>query len=403
MKALTVKMEKFLELTQKKTLDPDFKPKIYDLVDLENVPEIKLINENWVKVKVKLGGICGTDLSLLSLRVSTSYSNFASLPMIPGHEIVGTIVEIGDNVNNISIGDRIIIEPSLACKVREVEPCSNCKEGQYNLCSNLDQGIIAPGLLLGFCEDTGGGWGEFVVAHKSQIFKLPDNISFEEALIIEPLAVAIHGVFKSLPKKGDNCVVIGCGTIGLATIIALKAYSKCNIIAVAKYPFQSELAKALGADEVYLVKKDLHIKKIGRKLGCRILSPVMEDALPMGGGADIVIDSVGSESSLSNCIRLVRPQGTLILIGAPSYITVDWMPMLFKEVNVVPAITYSHETINDKKIRTFQLALDLISSGNVNVKDFVSHKFTIDNYQDALEVASNKSDNNTIKAAFVFQ
>ena len=84
MKALTVKMEKFLELTQKKTLDPDFKPKIYDLVELENVPEMKLINENWVKVKVKLGGICGSDLSLLSLRVSTTYSGFTSFPSIPG-------------------------------------------------------------------------------------------------------------------------------------------------------------------------------------------------------------------------------------------------------------------------------------------------------------------------------
>jgi threonine dehydrogenase-like Zn-dependent dehydrogenase len=403
LKALNVKIKKIIELSQKKTLDPKFKSKIYDLIDLEEVSEVQLINDNWVKVKVKLGGICGSDLHFLSLNTSSAMSFFTSFPLIPGHELVGTIVEIGDNVKDFFIGDRVLIEPPLPCEVRGIEPCNSCKEGDYSLCSNLDKGDIKPGMYTGLCADTGGGWGEYIVAHKSQLFKIPETVSFEEALIAEPLAVAIHGIFKKLPEEYENCVILGCGTIGLTTIMALKSFSKCNIIALAKYPFQSELAKNLGADDTFLVKKNLHIKRIGRKLGCRILTSVMGEPFPLGGGADIVIDSVGNASSLSNCIRLAKPGGNLILLGVPAQLKIDWSPMLSKEIKIIPSFGYSHEIINNKKQRTFQIALDLIASGSVNVKDILTHQFPIEDYKSALEVASNKSANNSIKTAFAFE
>ncbi len=403
MKVLEIKMEKLMQYLQKKSLDANFKPKIYDLLDLEEVSELKLINENWMKIKVKLGGICGSNLKFLSLNFSTCTSFYSSFPATPGHENVGTISEVGDNIKDLSIGDRVVIEPVLPCSIREIEPCNSCKEGNYNLCSNFDQGIISPGAWQGICEDIRGGWGEYIIAHKSQVIKIPESVTFEEAVITEPFATSIQGVFKKLPKNNENCVVVGCGTIGLTTIMALKAFSKCNLIAVAKYPFQAELAKELGVDEVFLVKKDRHIKKIGKKLGCRVLSPVMEDVYPVDGGADIVIDSVGNESSLSNSLRLLRPKGTLILTGTPAYIKIDWSPMCFKEINLIPSMGYSNIIVNGKKQRTFQVALDLITSGQANVKNILTHKFSIDEYKNALEVASNKSINNSIKTAFVFE
>ena len=402
MKALTLKIEKYIELRQKLERDAIFKPNIYDLVELEDIPEFNLINENWVKIKVKLGGICGADLNLLSLKTSTCLSNFSSFPAVPGHEIVGIITEVGSKVTNVSIGDKVIIDEILGCEARGLDPCDWCKNGEYNLCSNYDKGDLSPGAIIGYCKDTGGSWGEYVVAHKSQVFKIPESVSFEEALIAEPLSCAIHGIFKKLPKENENCIVVGCGTIGLATILALKSFSKCNILATAKYSFQSELAEKLGASEIFLVKKDLHIKKLGRKLGCRILSPVMEDALPIGGGADIVIDTVGNASSLSNSLRLVKPKGTVVLIGYPAYMEIDWTPIMAKEVDIVASNIFSHVLINGQKKRTMQLALDLIESGQVNVKDFITHKFSIENYKNAFEVASNKSQYNTIKTAFIY-
>ena len=403
MKNLHIKFEKVAQMLQKVSSDSSFKLKIYDLIDIDDLPEVNLINEDWVKVKVKLGGICGTDLHLLTLNISTALSNFASYPAILGHELVGSIVELGKNVDNFSMGDRVAIEPIIACEVRDLEPCDSCKIGNINLCSNLDEGVISPGAWTGFCKDTGGGWGEYVVAHKSQLFKIPESVSYEEAVITEPLATALHGIFKKLPNDNENCVVIGCGTIGLATIALLKIFSKANIIAIAKYPFQSEIAKTLGANDVFLIKKDMHIKKIGRKLGAKVLSPMMEDALLLGGGVDLVIDTVGNTSSLSNAIRLIKYKGTIILVGAPAKMAIDWSPLLSKEAIIIPSLGYSYDIINGKKQRTFQAALDLIASGRVSVKEFLTHKYPIDQYKEALEITTNKKENEVIKTAFIFE
>jgi len=403
MKALTILMDRYLEYKQKSVLDPNFSFKMHEILEFGDIPEVNLINDNWLKIKVELGGICGTDLSFLALRNSMSLSNLVSFPFVSGHEIVGNIVEIGENVKDFSIGDRVIIDEILGCNARGIELCESCERGDYSLCSNMNKGSVSPGVLIGFCKDTGGAWGEYVVAHKFQVFKIPDSISFEEALIAEPLACAIHGVLKKLPKDNQTCVVVGCGTIGLSTIFALNSFSKCNIIAVAKYPFQSDLATKMGADEVFLVKKDMHIKKIARKLGAKLLSPPMEKAYPIGGGADIVIDSVGNASSLTDGLRLVKPKGTLIMIGYPAYINVDWTPMMAKEVKIVTSSIFSYENINGEKKRTLQIALDLIASGNNSIKEFVTHKFRLEEYKEALNITENKAEHNATKVAFSFK
>ena len=402
MKALTVTMEDYLELLKKKSFEPEFKPNPYDLLKFEELPDVNLIDDNWVKIKVKMGGICGSDLNFLSFKMSTTLSSFTSFPLVLGHELVGTVIERGKNVNNISVGDTVTIDENLGCKTRGIEPCSACNEGNHSLCSHMDKGNVSPGLMMGFCMDTGGAWGEYVVAHESQVFKIPENVSTEEALIAEPLACAIHGVLKKLPKDSDNCVVVGCGTMGLVTIAALKALSNCNVIAIAKYPFQSEMAKQVGADEVHVIKKDLHLKKIARKLGSRLLSPPMEISYPVGGGADVIFDSVGNASSITDALRLVKSKGTVVLIGYPSYIETNWAPIIAKEITVIGTNVFGHDTINGERKPTLQIALDLIASGKVNVKNFITHQFKLEDYKDALSTAKDKS-NNVIKAAFIFE
>ena len=404
MKALSMRMERYLELKQRMISDSNFKPKIYDVLDFrDDVPEVELINENWVKVKVKMSGICGTDIHLLTIEQSTCLANFASFPGIPGHEIVGVVTEVGKNAHNIQIGDRVLIDENLSCEVRGLELCDACKEGDFGLCYNLDKGDIAPGTLTGYlCIDTGGGWGEYIVAHKIQILKIPESVSFEEALISEALAGSIHGVFKCLPKDTDNVVVVGCGVMGLAAILALKSFSKCSIIAIDTRQQQLDFAKNLGADDVFLAKKDLHIKKIARKLGIRTVSPPLENVYPVGGGADVVFDCVGNASSLNTSLRLVKPKGNVILIGYPSHMEIDWTPIMAKEISITGSNIFGSETIGGERKRTMQIALDLISSGKIDVSDFVTHKFALDDYKEALEVASKKDKYNSIKVVFEY-
>ncbi len=402
MKAITIQIEKFLELLNKKLSDPNFKPKIYELVELEEIPEPELINENWVKIKVKLGGICGTDIHILEVDQSTYQLNFVSGPTVPGHEIVGTITEVGANVKRLSIGDRVLIDEVLSCETRSLELCDACKDGNFNLCYNFDKGDIAPGFMIGLCKDTGGGWGEYLVTHQSQIIKVPDSVSFEDALIAEPLAGSIHGVLKNIPKNDENVVVVGCGVMGLSTILALKVFSKCKIIALDTRQSQLDIATKLGVDEVFLASKSTFIRKIARKLGARTVSPPLQDPLLVGGGADIVFDCVGNRSSLTTSLRLLKPKGTLMLIGQPANLELDWTPLFVKEITLIASNTFGSEIVDGNKKRTLQIALDLISSGQVDVSDFITHRFSLEKYKDALEVASNKSEHGSLKVVFEF-
>jgi len=403
MKVLLLTAEKFLELLHKKIEDSSFTPKIYELTSLEDIPEPELINDDWVKVKVKLGGICGTDIHILEIKQSTYQFNFISSPAVPGHEIVGIITELGANVKNLSIGDRVLINEVLSCETRGLELCDACKDGNFNLCYNYDKGDIAPGFMTGLCKDTGGGWGEYLVAHQSQIIKIPNSVTFEDALIAEPLAGSIHGVLKNLPKDDENVVVVGCGVMGLLTIQALKIFSKCKIIAVDTQQSQIDFATKLGADEVFLADKSGFIRKIARKLGARTVSPPLQDPLLVGGGADFVFDCVGIPSSLTTSLRLLKPKGTLMLIGQPAILEIDWTPLFIKEITVIASNTFGTEIIDGNKKRTLQLALDLISSGQVDVNNFITHKFPLEYYKNALEIASNKSEYDSLKVVFEFE
>jgi len=404
MKALYFEIPRYLELKQKIIQDPNFKLKPYDLVNYaENYTEPELINENWIKIQVKLGGICGTDMHTMNIQQSMVLSPFSSFPAVPGHEIIGEVVEVGKNVNNLQIGDRVICDTNLCCEVRGLDQCPQCLTGDYNLCSNLDKGNISPGITFGYCKDTGGGWGEYVVAHHNYVYKIPENLTWEQSLIGEPIACALHGVLKQEPKENDICIVVGCGTIGLSVITTLKALGAYKIYATARYDFQGELAKKLGADEVFITKKDIHIKKLARKLDSRILSPPLESAYPIGGGADIVYDSVGNASSIRDSLRLVKMKGIIILIGYPSYIEVDWTPLISQEVSVISSNIFSHDTFEGERKRTMEIALDLISSHRVNVDPFVTHTLSLENYKEALEIANNKSQYEAVKVAFKYE
>jgi threonine dehydrogenase-like Zn-dependent dehydrogenase len=350
-----------------------------------------------------LGGICGTDIHILEIKQSTYQLNFLSSPAVPGHEIVGIITEVGANVKNISVGDRVLVDEVLSCETRGLELCDACKEGNFNLCYNYDKGDIAPGFIIGLCKDTGGGWGEYLVAHQSQIIKLPDSVSFEDALITEPLAGSIHGVLKVIPKDDDNVVVVGCGVMGLLVIQALKKFSKCKIIGIDTRQSQIDIAEKLGVDEVFLASKSTFIRKIAKKLGARTTSPPLQDPLLVGGGADIVFDCVGIPSSLTTSLRLLKVKGTLILIGQPATLELDWTPLFTKEITVIASNTFGTEIIDGKKKRTMQIALDLITSGKIDVSDFITHKFPLEKYKEALEIASNKSEYDSLKVVFEFE
>ena len=138
-------------------------------------------------------------------------------------------------------------------------------------------------------------------------------------------------------------------------------------------------------------------------MGGKIISPLMEDAILLGGNIDIIYDTVGNASSIKTSLRLIKYRGNVVLIGAPAYEEIDWTVLMFKEATIIPSMGYGLEIFNGKKIRTFQIAMDLLSSGKVNIEEILTHKFKVEDYEEALTVALDKSINNSVKVAFSFE
>src|SRR5256886_10491602 len=160
---------------------------------------------------------------------------------------------LGEGVGGFVEGGRPWVrERGLGCIVRGIDPpCPRCAEGRPGLCYNVTEGPIEVGLQTGYCADTGGGWGEVVVAHPSQIHAVPDSLSDEAAVLIEPFACCVHAALRGGATKDDVVVVSGAGTIGLLTVAAVKLFTPPKrLIAIAKHPTQANLARKLGADQV---------------------------------------------------------------------------------------------------------------------------------------------------------
>lgn len=370
----------------------------------ENVKEPELINEDWVKIKTSCGGICGSDLNLIYLHDSLSASAFVSYPFVIGHENVGTIVEAGKSVTNFKVGDRVIADPMLSCRIRGIEDeCENCKSGNNALCNNFTKGSLSEGMLLGFCKDTGGSWGEYYVAHKSQLIKVREDMKSEHAVLVDPIASALHPVARNFPSDEENVLVIGSGIVGLMVVACLRALgSKCNITVLARYSFQGKLAEYYGADNVIYGNKEDYFEAFSRITGGELYKPIIGKRV-MTGGFEKVYDCVGSDLTIDEALKFTKQSGTMILVGLASIPKgVDWTPIWLKEVKVVGAYCYSTETINGVTDTTYRHALKLIEDNLIDVKPLVTHKFNIKDYKKAIEVASVKGKNKSIKVVFEY-
>jgi threonine dehydrogenase-like Zn-dependent dehydrogenase len=355
------------------------------MLHLGDVPEPELPAHDWVRVSPTLSGICGSDLSAIGGHASLYLDPLTSYPFVPGHEVVGTLAD----------GSRVVIEPALGCKVRGVEPpCPRCAEGRPGLCYNVTEGPIEVGLQTGYCADTGGGWGETLVAHTSQLHPVPPALSDEAAVLIEPFACCIHAAFRGGATKDDIVVVLGAGTIGLLTVAAIRLFTPPKrLIAVAKHPTQRELAAKLGADQV-ISPADV-FQRIRFATGARRLDGF--DRSLLLGGADVTFECVGRAGSLNDAVRFTREGGTLVAVGMPGEEKVDWAAIWQRELTVMGAYAYGTEPKRKGK-RTFQLALD--AAPQLHLDELTGPLFGLGEYRDAIAYAMSAGRLGAVKVAF---
>jgi threonine dehydrogenase-like Zn-dependent dehydrogenase len=372
---------------------------------LHEVPEPELPGQDWVRVSTRMGGICGTDLSAIYLHPTYYYLPFSSFPFTFGHENVGTVSTLGKEVDDWQVGERVVVEPTLWCAPRgykEAEWCAFCTRGEINRCQHYAEGIVPPGIMIGLTNKTGGSWGRYFVAHKSQLYRLPESINDENALMVEPFTIGLHAVLRDFPADEETILILGAGNVGLVTLAALRALgSKARILISARYSFQAEAAQRLGADEV-LLAGDLY-EKLADHTAAKILKPMVGKRVVLGG-ADRVYLCVGNDSALDDAHRMARTGGKVVIVGTPGLAKgVEWTSIFAQELQVIAADRYSHnETFEGKTWRTFDLAIDMMSKGKVDLGWMISRRYQIEDYAKALNDLRDKKKHPIIKAVFDF-
>jgi len=365
---------------------PDVATSALSMLKLGDIAEPELPTRDWVRVLPTLSGICGSDLAAIGGHASLYLDPLTSYPFVPGHEVVGTLED----------GSRVVVEPALGCKVRGVEPlCPRCAEGRPGLCYNVTEGPIEVGLQTGYCADTGGGWGEVLVAHPSQLHIVPSTLSDEAAALIEPFACCIHAALRGGATKDDIVVVSGAGTIGLLTVAAVKLFTPPKrLIAIAKHPTQRDLARKLGADQV--ISPSEVFQRVRFATGARRIDGMLNRSLLLGG-ADVTFECVGRADTLNDAVRYTREGGTVVAVGMPGEEKVDWAPIWQRELTVMGAYAYGAEP-KKKGRRTFELALE--AAPELSLETLTGPLFGLGEYRDAIAYAMSAGRLGAVKVAF---
>ena len=342
---------------------------------LADVDEPELRGPAWRRVRPRLAGICGSDLATVDGRASRYFEPIVSFPFVPVHEVVG---ELDD-------GSRVVLEPVLGCAARGVEPvCDSCALGLTGGCERVAFGHLKPGLQTGYCADTGGGWSVALVAHESQLHPVPERMSDEDAVLVEPAACAVHAAYaEALP--GDLVVVLGAGTLGLCVVAALRRFrDPSTLVAVAKHPEQRRLAADLGADVV-----------VEERRAVRRLTGALQAGAQLTAGANVVVDCVGNADSLADALAVVAPRGHVVLVGMPGVVRVDLTPLWHREVRLSGAYAYGREF---EERTAFELAFQLVAEAGLG--RLVSATYELDRYREAVEHAAGAGGRGAVKVAF---
>lgn len=310
--------------------------------------DIPCPSEKEVLVRVEYVGVCGSDLHYYEN--GGIGANIVKPPFVLGHEVGGTIVEVGSKVKNLQIGDRVALEPGKTCG-----ECEFCKSGKYNLC---------PDVIFFATPPIDGVFQEYVTHDANLCFKIPENMDTMEAALIEPLAVGFHAARQGNARLGMTAVVTGAGCIGLVSMMALKAMGVSEIIAVDVMQKRLDKALELAATDIVNGKEQDTVEQILK--------------LTNGMGPDLVIETAGTEVTTRQAIQVCKKGGTIVLVGysASGEMTLPMSLALDKELTFKTVFRYRH---------IYPIAIEAVASGKVNLKEIVSDVFTLDEIQAALD------------------
>lgn len=355
------------------------------IVDL---PRPELPGRRWLRVENERCGICASDLSLLNVKVDPGVAP-AALPgnsrFYLGHEVVGRVTEVGPAVKKFQVGDRVVMESRFAgpnCHSQEIDPpCPRCAEGRERLCENASAGVGPTGI--------GGGWGDGYLAHETEVWPVPQDLSADQAAMIEPTSVALHGVLRRPPQADEQVLVIGAGIIGLLTLAACKIVAPAASVSImARYPHQIEAAQQLGADHI-LHDKEAY-EAVADVTGGKLYQAPMNRGMILGG-FDVIYDCVGSENTLFDSLRWARAGGAVVMVGISlGDLKMDLNPIWYQEVDLLGSHTFGLERWRGQQRHTFDWVIEIFQEGLIKPERLITHRFGFEDIQRAIRVAQDK-------------
>ncbi|MFG6147739.1 zinc-binding alcohol dehydrogenase family protein [Halobacillus sp. B23F22_1] len=321
------------------------KPGVLNIVDKE---EPELTDANEVKIRIRSMGICGSDMHIYH-----GENPFASYPRIIGHELAGEVIEIGESVTNLSIGDKVVLEPMISCG-----ECYACKQERPNVCESVE--------VYGVHRD--GGGSEMMVVPDSLVHRVHPSLDWSEIALIEPFTIGAQSVYRGNVQSGDHVFIIGAGPIGLCCL----KMAKIAGASVAISDFNEErlkFAQSWGADMVV----NPGITDVEEKVS----------QWTDGSGANVVIDAVGTSKTVEQAVSLTSAAARVVLLGfAKELSAISQVHITKKELTICGSRLQTHQ---------FQKVVRLFNSLELNVKDLVSHQFDYSDVKEAFQLMENPS------------
>jgi len=297
--------------------------------------EIPIPKDDEVLIKVMASGICGTDVHIYRGEYLGDY------PVIPGHDFSGEVATLGNRVKRFKVGDRVAVEPNIAC-----DNCEACLNNRQNFCENWQAvGVTLP-----------GGMEQYVTAPEKAVFDI-GNLPYDQAAFVEPLSCVIHGIERTHIELADKVAILGAGPIG---------------------DLKLQMARIQGAAQVTMLESNPGRAELARQLGADLVAEKMEDLKP--DGYDVVIDATGALPVMSRSINFARKGGTVLLFGVPpsgKNVVFDAFKIFQKGLTLLSSYT---------SVRNSFQAIGLLRSGQVKVDQLISHHLPLKELKRAIEM-----------------
>jgi threonine dehydrogenase-like Zn-dependent dehydrogenase len=385
----------------------------YDFADanfpasLAEVDEPALPTAEWARVAVSLGGICGSDLHLFAptSEGSPTLLGIADFPFELGHEIAGTIIEVGADCP-FTVGTRVALDPIIPCLPRRINPpCANCAQGWASSCLNFDSHVMTGGRALGFTRGLGAGWAEQVLGHPSMLHPVPEGVPEKAASLHEPVSIALHGLAHHPPEDGAPVLIVGGGIIGLTALLALRAYFPDNPVTVLlRYPHQAEAARVCGATQVVMGSGAAAFEELAALTGGRTVGDG-DDRMLMGGFS-YVIEAAGGAGAMTDAFRAADHRGTVLILGATGIAKVDMTPIWYKQLVVVGSLDHGANPsavigrAPDGLDHSIDAALEVLGRQAFPPDLLITHEFPLEGFREAVHAGLDKKASRAMKVVF---